>query len=189
MDFTTLSSLQALPKHPGLQKYLKVFHSRSFRRLCGNIRATERQTSDQSALGEGALPPWMFGFQCNERYLAWDSSAQIQLLKIHAAREMGRVRQALLSVCIMAPPKCGALNRVLSGSRDLVHINLLFGAGIVQDMSHSTGRRGLRMLKPVMKPTSGKLLHAWVCRMCHGLRSSFQCWERSCQTSLQSCRA
>ena len=138
LELTGLFSLQALPKHLGLQKYLKVSHSRSFRRLCGNIRATERQISDQRALGEEALPPWMFGFQCNERYLAWDSSAQIQLLKIHAARELGRVRQALPSVCIMAPQKCGALDKVLSGSHDLVQITLLFGAGIVQNMSHST---------------------------------------------------
>lgn len=37
------------------------------------------------------LPPWLLGFQCNERYLKWDDSAQIQLLKIYAARELGKV--------------------------------------------------------------------------------------------------
>lgn len=33
--------------------------------------------------------PWRFGFQCNERYLDWDLSAQRQLLKIVAAEELG----------------------------------------------------------------------------------------------------
>lgn len=80
--------------------------------------------SDQSSLGEGALSPWMFGFQCNERYLAWDSSAQIQLLKIHAARETGRVCQALPSVCIVAPQRCDALDEVRSGFYEVVHMTV-----------------------------------------------------------------
>lgn len=33
-------------------------------------------------------PPWTFGFQCNERYLQWDDSAQRQLLKIHARQKL-----------------------------------------------------------------------------------------------------
>ena len=37
------------------------------------------------------LPPWLLGFQCNERYLAWDESAHVQLLKIYAAKELGKV--------------------------------------------------------------------------------------------------
>lgn len=35
------------------------------------------------------MPPWMFGFQCNERYLDWDASAQRQLLKIVASDKLG----------------------------------------------------------------------------------------------------
>lgn len=37
-----------------------------------------------------ALPPnpWSFGFQCNERYLDWDTSAQIALIKIWLAEKM-----------------------------------------------------------------------------------------------------
>ncbi|GLC46640.1 GATA-type zinc finger protein 1 [Pleodorina starrii] len=33
--------------------------------------------------------PWSFGFQCNERYLAWDQSAQLQLLKIVLSDRLG----------------------------------------------------------------------------------------------------
>jgi hypothetical protein len=32
--------------------------------------------------------PWSFGFQCNERYLDWDTSAQIALIKIWLAEKM-----------------------------------------------------------------------------------------------------
>ena len=56
------------------------------------VKAAEREVYDAAALGDSPLPPWLLGFQCNERYLQWDSSAQIQLLKIHAAKEMGKVR-------------------------------------------------------------------------------------------------
>lgn len=37
-------------------------------------------------------PPWSFGFQTNERYLQWDESAQRQLLKMHVATKLGKVR-------------------------------------------------------------------------------------------------
>ena len=57
-----------------------------------NVKAAEREVFDATALGNSPVPPWLLGFQCNERYLKWDSSAQIQLLKIHAAKEMGKVR-------------------------------------------------------------------------------------------------
>jgi hypothetical protein len=32
---------------------------------------------------------WEFGFQCNERYLKWDESAQVQLLKLHCSDKLG----------------------------------------------------------------------------------------------------
>ena len=56
------------------------------------MKAAEREVFDAAVLGDSPLPPWLLGFQCNERYLQWDSSAQIQLLKIHAATAMGKVR-------------------------------------------------------------------------------------------------
>ena len=56
------------------------------------MKAAERAVFNAAVLGDSPLPPWLLGFQCNERYLQWDSSAQIQLLKIHAAKEMGKVR-------------------------------------------------------------------------------------------------
>ena len=57
---------------------------------------------DTGAHGNRAIPPWLFGFQCNERYLAWDESAHVQLLKIYAARELGKVSQqhCTLGACI-----------------------------------------------------------------------------------------
>ena len=61
------------------------------------MKAAEREVSRATVLGDSPLPPWLLGFQCNERYLQWDSSAQIQLLKIHAAKEMGKVRIVLLA--------------------------------------------------------------------------------------------
>ena len=39
----------------------------------------------------GSAPPWAFGFQCNERYLQWDDSAQRQLIKIHVAEKLDKV--------------------------------------------------------------------------------------------------
>ena len=55
------------------------------------MKTTGKDGFEVTVLGDSPLPPWLLGFQCNERYLQWDSSAQIQLLKIHAAREMGKV--------------------------------------------------------------------------------------------------
>lgn len=52
----------------------------------------------QSAAKE-QLPPWLLGFQCNERYLKWGDSAQTQLLKIYAARELGKVGPTLHVSC------------------------------------------------------------------------------------------
>ena len=60
------------------------------------MKAAQREVFDAAALGGSPLPPWLLGFQCNERYLQWDSSAQIQLLKIHAAKETGKVRIVFL---------------------------------------------------------------------------------------------
>lgn len=60
-------------------------------------RAKEGQIFDESAIKDSPLPPWLFGFQCNERYLKWDSAAQIQLLKIHAASELGKVLRTSVS--------------------------------------------------------------------------------------------
>ena len=59
-------------------------------------RATDRVVVDT---GDKTIPPWLFGFQCNERYLAWDESAHVQLLKIYAARELGKVGQQQGDVC------------------------------------------------------------------------------------------
>jgi hypothetical protein len=47
-----------------------------------------------------ANPAWSFGFQCNERYLEWDSSAQARLLKLHCAEKLGwPVQQVLPTTC------------------------------------------------------------------------------------------
>jgi hypothetical protein len=58
---------------------------------------------------------WEFGFQCNERYLKWDASAQARLLKLHCSEKLGwtvdKVRaMASTEGCIfkrrLHPPEC-----------------------------------------------------------------------------------
>lgn len=51
-------------------------------------------------------PPWSFGFQCNERYLQWDASAQRQLLKMHIAEKLHKVCCIGVSVYLMADQTC-----------------------------------------------------------------------------------
>ncbi len=55
------------------------------------LRSSNSSDSVQQSATEGQLPPWHLGFQCNERYLRWGDNAQTQLLKIYAARELGKV--------------------------------------------------------------------------------------------------
>ena len=54
---------------------------------------TKQSAGKQS---EERQPPWQFGFQTNERYLKWDDSAQLQLLKLHVAEKLDQVKQSLL---------------------------------------------------------------------------------------------
>ena len=80
------------------------------------VKATERDVFDATDLGDSPLPPWLLGFQCNERYLKWDSSAQIQLLKIHAAKEMGKVRifpsgKQVLLVQLLCHKSCSGIQQ------------------------------------------------------------------------------
>jgi hypothetical protein len=53
-------------------------------------KATSSQQGSSSSSSSVVLPPnpWSFGFQCNERYLDWDKSAQIALIKIWLAEKM-----------------------------------------------------------------------------------------------------
>lgn len=88
IDDVCCKPFQKLPQH---SRRIQLEHHRPSRCHFRVTRATERGIFDKAALGDSPLPPWLFGFQCNERYLKWDASAQIQLLKIHAAREMGKV--------------------------------------------------------------------------------------------------
>lgn len=66
-------------------------------------------------------PPWMFGFQCNERYLDWDASAQRQLLKIVAADKLG-VSEEELGERIN---QVGTLVPDLVGRLDVIRADLL----------------------------------------------------------------
>lgn len=77
--------LSSLHKSCSIKNSWKRVYSTSYR--LGVLASLVQQTD---AAGE-QLPPWLLGFQCNERYLKWDDSAQIQLLKIHAARELEKV--------------------------------------------------------------------------------------------------
>eukprot|EP00882_Tetradesmus_deserticola_P013619 GHRQ01014459.1.p1 GENE.GHRQ01014459.1~~GHRQ01014459.1.p1 ORF type:complete len:259 (+),score=67.76 GHRQ01014459.1:333-1109(+) len=59
--------------------------------ICGDGASTPAgSTQPQQQSSSTALPPnpWSFGFQCNERYLDWDSSAQVALVKIWLAGKM-----------------------------------------------------------------------------------------------------
>ncbi|KAF6253901.1 hypothetical protein COO60DRAFT_1703616 [Scenedesmus sp. NREL 46B-D3] len=57
---------------------------------CASASTPTNSTQPQQQGSGTALPPnpWSFGFQCNERYLDWDSSAQIALVKIWLAGKM-----------------------------------------------------------------------------------------------------
>lgn len=64
-----------------------------------------------------ALPPnpWSFGFQCNERYLDWDTSAQIALIKIWLANKMEitvpEVEERLNELANLLPDLVGKMER------------------------------------------------------------------------------
>jgi hypothetical protein len=59
--------------------------------------------------------PWSFGFQCNERYLQWDSSAQIALIKIWLAEKMEitvpEVEEQLAELGNLLPDIVGKMDR------------------------------------------------------------------------------
>ena len=56
--------------------------------------AAQAQQNDRTvrSAAKERPPPWSFGFQCNERYLEWDASAQRQLLKMHVAGKLDKVQ-------------------------------------------------------------------------------------------------
>ncbi|GFR50955.1 hypothetical protein Agub_g13275 [Astrephomene gubernaculifera] len=62
-------------------------------RSCGWVLTAHRRLpAPVRAIGSEKLSgnvPWEFGFQCNERYLAWDQSAQLQLLKLVLSQRLG----------------------------------------------------------------------------------------------------
>lgn len=68
-------------------------------------------------LSSSKLPdnPWSFGFQCNERYLDWDTSAQIALIKIWLAEKMEitvpEVEAKLAELANLLPDIVGKLDR------------------------------------------------------------------------------
>lgn len=64
-------------------------------RVRRRLRCLQLATASKQPGADSQLPPWLLGFQCNERYLKWGDSAQTQLLKIYAARELGKVLEIL----------------------------------------------------------------------------------------------
>ena len=58
----------------------------------------------------------VFGFQCNERYLQWDDSATRQLIRLHAAHELGtdvrHVSAKLEELAVLLPGLVGRLERM-----------------------------------------------------------------------------
>ncbi|DBB04678.1 hypothetical protein WJX77_011941 [Trebouxia sp. C0004] len=54
------------------------------------FQATSDSNQAASKVRQERPPPWIFGFQTNERHLKWDESAQRQLLKMHVADKLGQ---------------------------------------------------------------------------------------------------
>ena len=53
-----------------------------------------------SSSGREELAPWLLGFQCNERYLQWDDSAQVRL---RVARHAQHKPRAVWTNCMQGP--------------------------------------------------------------------------------------
>uniref|UniRef100_A0A7R9V7T0 Uncharacterized protein n=1 Tax=Chlamydomonas euryale TaxID=1486919 RepID=A0A7R9V7T0_9CHLO len=72
-------------------------------------------SSDRLPSGEDEVP-WKFGFQMNERYLTWDDSAAIQLIKLVVAEklnlEMVAVEARLADLALLLPDMVGKLERM-----------------------------------------------------------------------------
>lgn len=68
--------------------------NRTFLSLIGPVfskrqpSAVRKQTNRRRVKAQHKDAPWLFGFQCNERYLEWDRSAQRQLLKLVVAEKL-----------------------------------------------------------------------------------------------------
>lgn len=80
--------------------------------------------------------PWSFGFQCNERYLKWDRSAQSQLVKLVVMDKLRLTQEELQSRLI-------ELNAVLPdiGERlDTISVDLLI------DLAQDTGSTADKVL-------------------------------------------
>ena len=72
-----------------------TLHLTSLRDLQVNQRLVSRAASDAQGAhapeADTLLNPWPFGFQVSERTLVWSDHAQRRLLKIHAAKSLGKV--------------------------------------------------------------------------------------------------
>ena len=78
--------------------YELVLQSRAHSALA---QAAGSNDDAQAVASDPALNPWPFGFQVSERNLVWSDGAQRRLLKIHAAKSLGKVARLLLCTCVM----------------------------------------------------------------------------------------
>ncbi|BDA50236.1 hypothetical protein COCOBI_15-3650 [Coccomyxa sp. Obi] len=115
--FTTASSnCYALSLH--LKDAWRPFASHK-RRIRRRLRFSQSANANIQPGADSQLPPWLLGFQCNERYLKWGDSAQTQLLKIYAARELGKdvpwVEEQLTFLSDTLPDLVNKLSRMKAG--------------------------------------------------------------------------
>eukprot|EP01025_Chloroclados_australasicus_P029184 TRINITY_DN2904_c1_g1_i1.p1 TRINITY_DN2904_c1_g1~~TRINITY_DN2904_c1_g1_i1.p1 ORF type:complete len:235 (-),score=30.57 TRINITY_DN2904_c1_g1_i1:301-1005(-) len=77
-------------------------------------RKSRHVTTAGSARIESSV--WGIGFQCNERYLQWDGSAQAHLLKLHCAEklgwEMAKVNEEMQDLADLLPGLAFRLDRI-----------------------------------------------------------------------------
>ena len=69
-----------------------------------------------------ASPAWSFGFQCNERYLQWDGSAQARLVKLHCSEKLG---WSVEQVCIPHPQRMHVLQELPQAAHQSALLRLL----------------------------------------------------------------
>ncbi|CAL8465256.1 g4791 [Coccomyxa elongata] len=88
-------------------------------RVKRRLRCSQSIKAEIQPGADGQLPPWLLGFQCNERYLKWGDSAQTQLLKIYAARELRKdvpwVDEQLAFLSDTLPDLVNKLSRMKAG--------------------------------------------------------------------------
>lgn len=70
----------------------------TYNAVAGRAAAEDLQEAAARQMANSDLA-WNFGFQCNERYLQWDTSAQARLLKLNCAEQLGWSMDQVCCLC------------------------------------------------------------------------------------------